>query len=229
MNIITIFKREVYLYERRKIIPILSMIIGIIFAAVLLILFNETLSEAYVKRELNYIIILNVMKIMTLGIFALVLIIGPIFVAGSLNQEKQNGHLDMIMTTNISKGELVLAKILHSTYSLIFIIISILPIFSLSFIFGGFSLVKYLYLSIILILTSFVVSTSGILISGLFNDNLSGIFFHYLFCFLIGAWLFYQINSINFLFSNFLSIVIVEIFATVVLFLLTINLKIFKS
>lgn len=69
--------------------------------------------------------------------FLVVLLLTPAYVAGALADEKDRGTLDYLLATDLSNREIVLSKLLARTANLAILVLTGLPILSLTQFFGG--------------------------------------------------------------------------------------------
>jgi hypothetical protein len=62
---------------------------------------------------------------------------GPIFTAGAITQEKDSQTYDILLATPLTNGQIVLGSLLSRLFFVIALLISGIPIFSITQIFGG--------------------------------------------------------------------------------------------
>src|SRR5947207_14005152 len=68
---------------------------------------------------------------------ALVALLAPIFTAGAITQEKDSQTYDILLTTPLTNGQIVLGSLMSRLFFVIALLISGIPIFSVTQIFGG--------------------------------------------------------------------------------------------
>lgn len=68
---------------------------------------------------------------------ALVALLSPIFTAGAITQEKDSQTYDILLSTPLTNGQIVLGSLLSRLFFVIALLISGIPIFSITQIFGG--------------------------------------------------------------------------------------------
>src|SRR5215216_7547574 len=71
---------------------------------------------------------------------ALVALLAPIFTAGAITQEKDSQTYDILLSTPLTNGQIVLGSLLSRLFFVIALLISGIPIFSITQIFGGVSI-----------------------------------------------------------------------------------------
>lgn len=74
---------------------------------------------------------------MSLVQLALVAMLAPIFTAGAITQEKDNQTYDILLATPLSNAQIVLGSLLSRLFFIVALLISGIPIFSVTQIFGG--------------------------------------------------------------------------------------------
>src|SRR5256714_7789170 len=74
------------------------------------------------------------MSYLQLGLVAL---LAPIFTAGAITQEKDSQTYDILLTTPLTNGQIVLGSLMSRLFFVIALLISGIPIFAITQIFGG--------------------------------------------------------------------------------------------
>src|SRR6187200_558549 len=67
----------------------------------------------------------------------LVALLAPIFTAGAITQEKDSQTYDILLSTPLTNGQIVLGSLLSRLFFVIALLVSGIPIFSITQIFGG--------------------------------------------------------------------------------------------
>jgi ABC-type transport system involved in multi-copper enzyme maturation permease subunit len=78
--------------------------------------------------------IFQTMSYLQLGLVAL---LAPIFTAGAITQEKDSQTYDILLATPLSNGQIVLGSLLSRLFFVVALLISGIPVFSITQIFGG--------------------------------------------------------------------------------------------
>src|SRR6476646_6350204 len=68
---------------------------------------------------------------------ALVCFLAPIFTAGAITQEKDSQTYDILLSTPLTNGQIVLGSMLSRLFFIVALLVSGIPIFSITQIFGG--------------------------------------------------------------------------------------------
>src|SRR3954466_6854973 len=89
---------------------------------------------------------------------ALVALLAPIFTAGAITQEKDSQTYDILLATPLTNGQIVLGSLLSRLFFVIALLISGIPVFSITQIFGGVAIRS--------IVVSFLIATATTLVTG---------------------------------------------------------------
>src|SRR5262245_20498810 len=128
------------------------------------------------------------MSYLQLGLVAL---LAPIFTAGAITQEKDSQTYDILLTTPLTNGQIVLGSLMSRLFFVIALLISGIPIFSVTQIFGGVA-VKNIALSFaVAAATAFVTGALAMAIATFKVGTRRTIFSFYMFVviYLVGLWL----------------------------------------
>lgn len=80
---------------------------------------------------------------------ALVALLAPVFTAGAITQEKDSQTYDILLSTPLTNGQIVLGSLLSRLFFVVALLISGIPIFSVTQIFGGVA-IRSITLSILI-------------------------------------------------------------------------------
>src|SRR5208282_4525970 len=111
--------------------------LGLLIATVLYVLLNSgtsyssgdlaqlTKDSALLFQDMSYIQL------------ALVALLSPVFTAGAITQEKDSQTYDILLATPLTNGQIVLGSLLSRVFFVVALLVSGIPIFSITQIFGG--------------------------------------------------------------------------------------------
>ena len=88
----------------------------------------------------------------------LVALLSPIFTAGAITQEKDSQTYDILLSTPLTNGQILLGSLLSRVFFVVALLISGIPIFAITQIFGGVSIWSIAY--------SFLIAASTALVTG---------------------------------------------------------------
>src|SRR5438132_684948 len=87
----------------------------------------------------------NIFQRMSYLQLGLVALLAPIFTAGAITQEKDSQTYDILLATPLTNGQIVLGSLMSRLFFVIALLISGIPIFSITQIFGGVAVRSILY------------------------------------------------------------------------------------
>ena len=133
------------------------------------------------------------MSYLQLGLVAL---LAPIFTAGAITQEKDSQTYDILLSTPLTNGQIVLGSLLSRLFFVIALLISGIPIFSITQIFGGVSIAAIVRSFGIAAATAFVTGALAMAIAVFKVGTRRTIFSFYMFVvvYLVGVFLLDQLT-----------------------------------
>ncbi len=126
----------------------------------------------------------------------LVALLAPIFTAGAITQEKDSQTYDILLATPLTNGQIVLGSLLSRLFFIVALLISGIPIFSITQIFGGVAIHSIVVSFLIAAATAFVTGALAMAIATFKVGTRRTIFSFYLFIvlYLVGLLLLDQLN-----------------------------------
>jgi len=126
----------------------------------------------------------------------LVALLSPIFTAGAITQEKDSQTYDILLSTPLSNGQILLGSLLSRLFFVIALLISGIPIFSITQIFGGVAINNIVVSFLIAAATAFITGALAMAIATFKVGTRRTIFSFYLFIvlYLVGLFLLDQLN-----------------------------------
>jgi ABC-type transport system involved in multi-copper enzyme maturation permease subunit len=126
------------------------------------------------------------MSYLQLGLVAL---LAPVFTAGAITQEKDSQTYDILLATPLTNGQIVLGSLLSRLFFVVALLISGIPIFSITQIFGGVAIRSIVLSFAIAAATTFVTGSLAMAIATFKVGTRRTIFSFYLFIviYLIGG------------------------------------------
>jgi len=182
--------------KRKRDLIIRCLYLGLLIAVVLFSLGTSTTSYSgmslgdLTKASSN---IFENMSYLQLGLVAL---LAPIFTAGAITQEKDSQTYDILLTTPLSNGQVVLGSLMSRLFFVIALLISGVPIFSVTQIFGGVAISSISLSFLIAAATAFVTGSLAMAIATFKVGTRRTIFSFYMFIvlFMVGTFLMDQME-----------------------------------
>src|SRR5215203_1266556 len=125
----------------------------------------------------------------------LVTLLAPVFTAGAITQEKDSQTYDILLSTPLTNAQIVLGSLLSRLFFVLALLISGIPIFSITQIFGGVSIASIVKSFGIAAATAFVTGALAMAIAVFKVGTRRTIFSFYLFVviYLVGLFLLDQV------------------------------------
>ena len=222
-NIIKIYNRLINVYVKQRFLLICLVVQNTILSLIILIFANNIISNGKSSGELDYFMIQNFYTLAIFSLFFIICFYAPILLSNTLNGLHKKNIIEHFLSVKISISEIVYAVYFRGLYTLIILLISALPIVSISFYFGGFGLIKLLKLLVILICFAIFSSTLCLFISTTIFDVNASIIVAYIFTSIFGI---LHLISLNVLLNSRIILVIYVIFDIILsLILLSISSK----
>lgn len=98
--------------------------------------------------------------------------IAPALTAGGISSEREHQTYDILRTTLLTPGALVIGKFLSGLMFLLLLLLCALPLQSLAFLFGGVALDEFLIATAVLVVTAITFCAAGIFFSSLVSRTL---------------------------------------------------------
>lgn len=130
---------------------------------------------------------------------ALVALLAPVFTAGAITQEKDSQTYDILLSTPLSNAQIVLGSLLSRLFFIVALLISGIPIFSITQIFGGVAISSIVASFGIAAATAFVTGALAMAIATFKVGTRRTIFSFYLaiIIFLVGGMLLDRIETLR--------------------------------
>jgi ABC-type transport system involved in multi-copper enzyme maturation permease subunit len=135
---------------------------------------------------------------------ALVCFLAPIFTAGAITQEKDSQTYDILLSTPLTNGQIVLGSMLSRLFFIVALLISGIPVFSITQIFGGVAIHAIVRSFLIAAATAFITGALAMAIAVFKVGTRRTIFSFYLFIviYMIGTVLLDQLSYFHFTLAN---------------------------
>ncbi len=138
----------------------------------------------------------SIFRLMSYFQLWLVALLAPIFTAGAITQEKDSQTYDILLSTPLTNGQIVLGSLLSRLFFVIALLISGIPIFSVTQIFGGVAISSIAASFFVAAATAFVTGALAMAIATFKVGTRRTIFSFYLFIaiYLVGGILLDQVD-----------------------------------
>ncbi|MFI5379229.1 MAG: ABC transporter permease, partial [Tepidisphaerales bacterium] len=122
--------------------------------------------------------IFYLMSYVQLGLVAL---LAPVFTAGAITQEKDSQTYDILLSTPLTNGQIVLGSLLSRLFFVVTLLLSGIPVFAITQIFGGVAINQIVISWLIACATAFITGSIAMAIACFKVGTRRTIFTFYLF------------------------------------------------
>jgi ABC-type transport system involved in multi-copper enzyme maturation permease subunit len=167
--------------KRRRDLIIRCAYLGLLIVLVLISLYNTSsnvTTASLAELAKTSATVFQNLSYLQLGLVAL---LAPIFTAGAITQEKDSQTYDILLATPLSNGQIVLGSLLSRLFFVVALLISGIPIFSITQIFGGVAINNIIVSFLIAAATAFVTGALAMAIATFKVGTRRTIFSFYLF------------------------------------------------
>ncbi len=167
--------------KRRRDLIIRCAYLGLLIVLVLISLTNSSSnvnSASLAELAKTSVTVFQNLSYLQLGLVAL---LAPVFTAGAITQEKDSQTYDILLSTPLSNGQIVLGSLLSRLFFIVALLISGIPIFSITQIFGGVAIHSIIASFLIAASTAFVTGALAMAIATFKVGTRRTIFSFYLF------------------------------------------------
>ncbi len=171
MKVNPVYKQEIKVSARSFRFPLVILLFNGVLALVALLNMYSVITQVRRTAEIQYSSFVNLYVFVAIVEFALLLFLIPAITAGSISGERERQTLDLMLTTRMSPMEIVLGKLFASLSTTLLLIVSSLPILSLSFVYGGILLKDILLLFVCYSVTGFLTGSIGLFCSACFKKS----------------------------------------------------------
>lgn len=171
MKINPVYKRETTVSARSFRLALILLVFNGILAAVALLNMYSVIAQVKVTAEIQYTSFLELYTFVAIVEFIMLMFIMPAITAGSISGERERQTLDLMLTTCMTPGEIVLGKLFASLSTMFLLIASSFPVLALVFVYGGVTVPDVLMLILCFITVAMFTGSLGICFSALLRKS----------------------------------------------------------
>ena len=183
--------------KRQRDLFVRCIYLGLLIVVVLFGILNSNITGGLGELAKASAKMFQSMSYLQLGLVAL---LAPVFTAGAITQERDSQTYDILLSTPLSNGQIVLGSLLSRLFFVVALLISGIPIFSITQIFGGVAIDSIVLSFLIAAATTFVTGSLAMAIATFKVGTRRTIFSFYLFIviYLIGGVLLDKLDIFHF-------------------------------
>ena len=135
-----VYKREARVAARSLKLPVLLTVFNAILCLVALLNMYFAVSQVKATATIEYVSFMDMYRFVASIEFALLILIVPSVTASAISGERERQTLELMLTTQMTPGQIVTGKLMSALSTLILLVCSSFPALMLVFVFGGITL-----------------------------------------------------------------------------------------
>ena len=140
MKMNPVYRQETTAGSRSFKLPLVILIFNSILALVALLDMYSMISQVRQTAEIQYSSFLSLYVFAASVEFVMLLFLVPAMTAGSISGERERRTLNLLLTTKMTAGDVVIGKMAANLSTILLLIVSSFPILALVFIYGGITI-----------------------------------------------------------------------------------------
>ena len=171
MKMNPVYRQETMVGSRSLRLPLVILIFNSILALVALLDMYSMISQVRQTAEIQYSSFLSLYVFATSVEFVMLLFLVPAMTAGSISGERERRTLNLLLTTQMTAGDVVIGKLVANLSTILLLIVSSFPILALVFIYGGITILDVALLLLCYVTTAFLTGSIGVFCSAYFRKS----------------------------------------------------------
>ncbi len=160
-----VYRHETRAGARSFKLPLIVLAFNGVLAAVALLNMYTMIIRVKLTAELQYSSFLGLYAFVAAVEFALLLLFIPAMTAGSISGERDRQTLDLMLTTRLTRSDIVFGKLASNLSTVFLLIVSSFPILGLVFIYGGVTMADVGLVLLCYVVTAVLAGSIGIFCS----------------------------------------------------------------
>lgn len=166
-----VFKRESTVRARSFRMPLIILIFNLILAVAALLNMYETVARVRISASIEYSSFLQLYAFVTSLEFLLLMFIMPALTSGSISGERERQTLELLFTTKMTSGDIVMGKLLSACGQLLLLVISSLPVLLVTFVYGSINFRDLFLLLVCFVTVALFTGSIGMLFSSMLRRS----------------------------------------------------------
>ncbi len=166
-----VYKRETTVRSRSLRMPLIIFAFNGILALTALLNMYQTVAQVRISSIIQYSTFLDLYAFVATLEFLLLMFIVPALTSGSISGERERQTLELLFTTKMSPGDIIMGKLFFAVEQLLVLVASSLPIVLLTFVYGSVDFIDLGLLLLSFTIVAFYAGGIGILFSSLLRRS----------------------------------------------------------
>lgn len=171
MKMNPVYKRELKVGSRSVRMAMILMIFNGILSAVALFNMYSAVEQVKMTAEIQYSRFLQLYVFVASIEFIMLMFIMPALTSNSISGERERQTLDLMLTTTMKPGDIVLGKLAAAFTTMLLLVLSSFPVLSLVFVYGGITATDMVQLLLCYVTVALFSGAVGVFFSALFKRS----------------------------------------------------------
>ena len=172
MKMNPVYKRELKVGSRSIRMAVILLAFNGILSAVALFNMYSAVEQVKMTAEIQYSRFLQLYVFVASLEFIMLMFIMPALTSNSISGERERQTLDLMLTTTMKPGEIVLGKLAAAFTTMLLLVLSSFPVLSLVFVYGGITVTDMAQLMLCYVMTVALLSGAvGVFFSSMFKHS----------------------------------------------------------
>ena len=132
-----IYEKDRWAANRSKAFLIAVLSVNSVIAVIAIVVFMNMVSYMKTSSENDYAALLQLYLTLAMAECLMIVFIAPALAGTGISQERENGNLELFLSTGVSPWQVILGKLVSCMNMMFVLIVTSLPVFSLVFVYGG--------------------------------------------------------------------------------------------
>ena len=132
-----IYEKDRWAANRSKAFLIAVLSVNSVITVIAIVVFMNMVSYIKTSSENDYAALLQLYLTLAMAECLMIVFIAPALAGTGISQERENGNLELFLSTGVSPWQVILGKLVSCMNMMFVLIVTSLPVFSLVFVYGG--------------------------------------------------------------------------------------------
>jgi len=166
-----VYRREMTVRARSFRMPFIILTFNGILAAAALLNMYSAVAPVRISASIQYTSFLQLYAFVAILEFLLLMFIMPALTTGSISGERERRTLDLLFTTKMTPGDIVMGKLFSALSQLLVLVVSSFPMLLLTFVYGSMDFMDLGLLFLCFVVTAVFSGGIGIFASSLMRRS----------------------------------------------------------
>lgn len=166
-----IYEKDRWAANRSKAFLIAVLAVNSVIAVIAIVVFVNMVSYMKTSIENDYAALLQLYLTLAMAECLMIVFIAPALAGTGISQERENGNLELFLSTGVSPWQVILGKLVSCMNMMLVLIVTSLPVFSLVFVYGGVQMRDLIAMISVLLIVALEICSLSILCSACANRS----------------------------------------------------------